>query len=216
MNEDQTYTLAELAEETGLTERTVRYYIEQVLPPHHKQGRGKLARYGQDTLNCIRFILLVRERYGLKPGQAKGVLADVPQETIDRVVRGEEELAVMSVPSVSAKMSIERVSSMPRSSARGAKYMTSEEPSFKPTQLPKESVDSLFDAEMDMSDSEPEINELAAFSIAESADPWQTIFADAQVRIQCRGRHKLTSYQEEQIEIAARLIELALVAREGK
>ena len=64
MNKDHTYTLAELAEETGLTERTVRYYIERVLPPHHKQGRGKLARYGQDTLNCIRFILLVQGRPG--------------------------------------------------------------------------------------------------------------------------------------------------------
>ena len=50
MNENHSYTLAELAEETGLTGRTVRYYIEQVLPPHHKQGRGKLARYGQDIL----------------------------------------------------------------------------------------------------------------------------------------------------------------------
>ena len=44
MNNDHTYTLAALAEKTGLTERTVRYYIEKVLPPHHKQGRGKLAR----------------------------------------------------------------------------------------------------------------------------------------------------------------------------
>src|SRR5210317_1749014 len=127
MNKDHTYTLAELAEVTSLTERTVRYYIEQVLPPHHKQGRGKLARYGEDTLNCIRFILLVRDRYGFKPGQAKGVLADVPQETIDRVVRGEEELAVMSVPSVKAKMSIARVSSMPSASARMAKHVTGDQ-----------------------------------------------------------------------------------------
>ena len=104
MNNDHTYTLAALAEKTGLTERTVRYYIEKVLPPHHKQGRGKLARYSQDTLNSIRFIVLVGERYGFKPGQAKGVLADVPQETIDRVVRGEEELAVMTVPSASPEI----------------------------------------------------------------------------------------------------------------
>ena len=210
MNKDHTYTLAELAEKTGLTGRTVRYYIEQVLPPHHKQGRGKLARYGQDTLNCIRFILLVRERYGFKPGQAKGVLADVPQETIDRVVRGEEELAVMTVPSTPVSMKLERDGSLPRTSARMAKYMTGDQRSVKTHRIMEDRLDSLLDAEMSEPNSDPEINELASYSIAEPIDPWRTIFADEQVRIQCRGRRKLTSHQEEQIEAAARLIELAL------
>ena len=216
MNKDHSYTLAELAEKTGLTDRTVRYYIEQVLPPHHKQGRGKLARYGEGTLNCIRFIVLVGERYGFKPGQAKGVLADVPQETIDRVVRGEEELAVMTVPSVHTKMSIERASSMPSSSARMAKHVTGDQHRMKASRVMEDRPDALLDAEMSGPNFEPEIDEMASYSVAERIDPWRPIFADEQVRIQCRGRHKLTSYQEEQIEIAARLIELALIAREGK
>ena len=210
MNKDLTYTLAELAEETGLTGRTVRYYIEQVLPPHHKQGRGKLARYGQDTLNCIRFIVLAGERHGIKPGQAKGVLADVPQETIDRVVRGEEELAVMTVPSAPASMKPGRAGSLPSSGARMAKYMTGDQRSVKTHRIVEDRLDSLPDAEMSEPNSQPEINELSAYSIAEPIDPWRTIFADKQVRIQCRGRRKLTSHQEEQIEAAARLIELAL------
>ena len=210
MNKDHSYTLAELAEQTGLTDRTVRYYIEQVLPPHHKQGRGKLARYGEDTLNCIRFIVLVGERYGFKPGQAKGVLADVPQETIDRVVRGEEELAVMTVPSVSAKMSHERVSSLPSSSARMAKHVTGDQRRMKASRVMENRSDALFDAEMSGPNPEPEINELADYSVAEPIDPWRTIFADERVRIQCRGKRKLTSHQQEQIEAAARLIELAL------
>ena len=210
MNKDFTYTLAELAEQTGLTARTVRYYIEQVLPPHHKQGRGKLARYGQDTLNCIRFIVLAGERHGIKPGQAKGVLADVPQETIDRVVRGEEELAVMTVPSTPIRMKPGRAGGLPSSGARMAQYMSSEGRSVKSPRVLEDPLDSLFDAEMSEPTSEPEINELSAYSIAEPIDPWRTIFADEQVRIQCRGRRKLTSHQEEQIEAAARLIELAL------
>ena len=210
MNKDHSYTLAELAEETGLTDRTVRYYIEQVLPPHHKQGRGKLARYGEDTLNCIRFIVLVGERYGFKPGQAKGVLADVPQETIDRVVRGEEELAVMTVPTVQAKMSIERVSNMPSSSARMAKHVTGDQRRMKASRVMENRSDALFDAEMSGPNPEPEINELADYSVAEPIDPWRTIFADERVRIQCRGKRKLTSHQQEQIAAAARLIELAL------
>ena len=210
MNKDHGYTLAELAEETGLTERTVRYYIEQVLPPHHKQGRGKLARYGQDTLNCIRFIVLVGERYGFKPGQAKGVLADVPQETIDRVVRGEEELAVMTVPSAPARMRQERASSLPSASARMSKYMAAEEPSRETDRLSREHLDSMIKAKMSRSIAKPDVDEFTSYSIAEPTEPWRTIFADEQLRIQCRGNRKLTSHQEEQIEAAAKLIELAL------
>ena len=194
MNENKTYTLAELAKKTGLTGRTVRYYIEQVLPPHHKQGRGKLARYGQDTLNCIRFILLVRERYGFKPGQAKGVLADVPQETIDRVVRGEEELAVMAVPSAPASMQ---------------KHMVGEIQSLKSSPLLEDRLE-VFDQEMSgpMSDMGPE--SLSAWSDSGPGNHWRTIFEDGQLRIQCQGNRELTGHQEEQIKTAAKLIELAL------
>jgi len=210
MNKDHTYTLAKLAEETGLTERTVRYYIERVLPPHHKQGRGKLARYGQDTLNCIRFILLVGERYGFKPGQAKGVLADVPQETIDRVVKGEEELAVMTVPSAPVSRKHEKASHMPRASSRMAKFARVENRSHKAARPKQDSLDVLIDAEMSESNIEQEVNESIAYSMPPPAEPWRTIFADGQVRVQCRGRRRLTSHQQEQIEAAARLIELAL------
>ena len=210
MNKDHTYTMAELAAETGLTGRTVRYYIEQVLPSHHKQGRGKLARYGQDTLNCVRFIVLAGERYGIKPGQAKGVLADVPQETIDRVVRGEEELAVMTVPSASPGIDITRSRSLPRSSRRMEKFMVSEQQSLKSDEPLEDYLDCSFDAAMPMSGSESKVFASAAFSIAEPEDPWRTVFTDERIRIQCRGTHKLTPLQEEQIETAARLIELAL------
>ena len=210
MNKDHTYTLAELAEETGLTDRTVRYYIEQVLPPHHKQGRGKLARYGEDTLNSIRFILLAGERYGIKPGQAKGVLADVPQETIDRVVRGEEELAVMTVPSAGVNRQHEKASHMPRASSRRAKYMQAEEPSYRAAELNQDRLEVLPDAEISRSFFRQKVSESAAYSKAKSAEPWRTIFVDEQLRVQSRGERKLTSHQREQIEAAARLIELAL------
>ena len=210
MNKDHSFTLAELAEETGLTDRTVRYYIEQVLPPHHKQGRGKLARYSEDTLNCIRFILLAGERYGIKPGQAKGVLADVPQETIDRVVRGEEELAVMTVPLTPSRMKRARPDSLHRASERMEKYMTVKESSHKTSRPRQDPLEAMFDAEMPSSSSAPEVSESFAFSLAGSEEPWRTIFADEQVRIQRRGNRKLTSHQEEQIEAAAKLIGLAL------
>jgi len=210
MNENKRYTLVQLAEETGLTERTVRYYIEQVLPPQHKQGRGKLARYGQDTLNSIRFIVLVGERYGFKPGQAKGVLARVPQETIDRVVRGEEELAVMTVPMETAAMKPSSTRGLSRSSERMSNYKASKQRSLKTARPLKDRMEILPDAEMSSMEPGPEYYEPVAYSIAEPAEPWRTIFTDQQVRIQCRGERRLTPHQQEQIETAAHLIKLAL------
>ena len=210
MREDHTYTLAELADQTGLTERTVRYYIEKVLPPNHKQGRGKLARYGQDTLNCIRFILLARERHGIKPGQAKGVLADVPQEIIDRVVRGEEELAVMTVPSGPTRVEPERAMFQRSASMRRKNYVVEESRSPNPSPATKDSLESMSDWEMSEPMADMELSTLSASSPPEPRIRWRTVFADEQLRIQCRGKSNLTAHQEEQIKAAAKLIELAL------
>ncbi|MCP4046802.1 MAG: hypothetical protein GY732_12540, partial [Gammaproteobacteria bacterium] len=173
------------------------------------QGRGKLARYGQDTLSCIRFILLVRKRYGFKPGQAKGVLADVPQETIDRVVRGEEELAVMAVPSAPASMKSARTSHLSSASVRMQKHMVGEIQSLK-SSLPLEDHLEVFDQEISgpMSDMGPESH--SAWSDSGPGNHWRTIFEDGQVRIQSRGNRELTEHQEEQVKTAAKLIELAL------
>jgi DNA-binding transcriptional MerR regulator len=210
MNENHNYTLAELAGETGLTERTVRYYIEQVLPPHHKQGRGKLARYGAGTLNCLRFILLVGERYGFKPGQAKGVLAGIAQDTVDRVVRGEEELAVMTVPMQPASMELSRAGSLPRSSARMQKYKISEKHKLIKNRPQRNLENFLPEDEMFSAETEPVHKAPTAYSVAEPTESWRTIFADAEVRIQCRGQRMLSTHQREQIEAAARVIGLAL------
>ena len=210
MNEEKTYTLAELAEKCGLTERTTRYYIEKVLPPHHKQGRGKLARYGQDTYNSIRFITLVKDRYGFKPGQAKGVLASVPQQTIDRVVSGEEDLAVMTVPSLTTKLGARQAGTLSRPSLRAARYTEEEHPQFAARDVSLESESFSLDEGLAMSDAGPEISEMASFLSADTEEPWQTVFFNDQVRVQCKGSRRLTPHQEEQIEAAARLIELAL------
>ena len=210
MNEKDTYTLAELAEKCGLTERTTRYYIEKVLPPHHKQGRGKLARYGRDTLSSIRFIKLVGDNHGIRPGQARDVLARVPQETIDRVVSGEEELAVMSVPSVPVKMSDSPAGTIPRPSLRAARFMESRPQKPASRDMSPESAVFFSDEDLFMSDAEPEIKELRSYSLAEHDEPWRTVYSNEKVRVQCKGNKKLTEHQEEQVEAASRLIELAL------
>ena len=58
---EKTFTLEELAEDFDLTPRTARHYIENLLPEHHKTGRGKVARYGMDTWHCFAFIRRAKE-----------------------------------------------------------------------------------------------------------------------------------------------------------
>jgi len=94
MKNEPSYTLEELAEHFGLTPRTARHYIGNVLPPHHKKGRGKLARYGQDTWNCFAFVQKAREER-LTAAQISRVLAELSQAQIDRVVQGQEDLAIV-------------------------------------------------------------------------------------------------------------------------
>jgi DNA-binding transcriptional MerR regulator len=53
--DDETYDIAELAAVSGLTVRTIRYYIQQKLvPPSRSMGPG--ARYGKGHLTRLRLI----------------------------------------------------------------------------------------------------------------------------------------------------------------
>ena len=197
------YTLEELAQDFDLTERTARYYIENVLPPHHKKGRGKKSEYGQDTWNCFAFLQLARERYGLRPGQVAEVLADIPQSTIDRVASGEEELAVATIPSAPSysgptKRASERARRyLPMNPIKQARHSLY---SFDPISAHKDMLQS----DLSALSPEYETNE------TRYAPEWQQVFRDDLVRIQCRLEEPLDDHQLEQIEMAAKLIRLAL------
>ena len=97
MNNDRTYTLEQLAADFGLTARTARHYLEHLLPPHHRQGRGKRARYGQHTRNCFALIRKAREEK-LTSAQISNLLHAFSQQQIDRVAGGLEELVIVPRP----------------------------------------------------------------------------------------------------------------------
>jgi DNA-binding transcriptional MerR regulator len=94
MSDEPTYSLEELAESFGLTPRTARHYIESVLPPRHKTGRGRRARYGRDTRNCFAFIRKARQSK-LTMAQITALLGQLGQPQIDRVARGLEDLSIV-------------------------------------------------------------------------------------------------------------------------
>jgi len=90
------YTLEDLADAFGLTTRTTRHYIEKILPPGHRAGRGRRARYGRETRDCFVFIRKAR-RQGLTLAQITDLLRELDPPHIDRVVRGLEELSIVPV-----------------------------------------------------------------------------------------------------------------------
>ena len=94
MSDQSTYTLEDLASAFYLTSRTARHYVENVLPPQHKTGRGRRAHYGQNTWNCFAFIRRAREEK-LTMAQISNLLRTLGQAQIDRVVRGLEDLAIV-------------------------------------------------------------------------------------------------------------------------
>jgi len=203
MDQSNTYTLEDLAEDFDLTPRTARHYIENVLPPHHKTGRGKLARYGQDTWNCFAFIQKVRQESGFTATQISGVLAELDQPQIDRVVEGREALRIATIPSFPA--SARRVSpgSLPSASRRArAKYTVKESrPDMSAMCMSEEPA--------------PESRELfdQLESIDEEATPsWQRLYADDELRISYKGQ--ISREQRDQVELTAQLIKKILSSDE--
>ncbi|MEI6042956.1 MAG: MerR family transcriptional regulator [Chloroflexota bacterium] len=68
------YSLKELCRASGVTERTVRYYItEGLLPPPN--GTGPFSRYGYEHWLRLKFILRLKEEY-LPLNEIKSLLVD--------------------------------------------------------------------------------------------------------------------------------------------
>jgi len=201
MNESNTYTLEELAEAFDLTPRTPRHYIEKVLPPHHKTGRGKLARYGRDTWNCFSFIRRVRQDAKLSSAQLSDVLARLDQDQINRVAEDREELAIYVAPGFSVSENRRPERSLPSASMRARARSIVQDPE------PKYSIKS-----------EPPLDRLSSFvesieaedmmEISEKSS-WQDLYTDERLRISYQG--EVSSEKREQVELAAELIKKILL-----
>jgi DNA-binding transcriptional MerR regulator len=196
MNEPSTYTLEDLARDFDLTPRTARHYIENVLPPHHKTGRGKLARYGRDTWNCFSFIQRVRQDAKLSTAQLSDVLARLDQDQIDRVAEGREELAIYVASDFSAAMKHRTERSLPRASIRApSSYaLHKPEPDFEMApEMPRDELGALFES-FDAS----EMREMS------ESPSWHDIYTDDRLRISYQG--EVSREKREQVELAAELI----------
>lgn len=191
MMNEQGYTLEELAEAFDLTPRTARHYIENVLPAHHKKGRGKLAFYSQDTWNCFAFIRKARAEK-LTTAQISGVLANLSQSQIDKVAEGEEELTIVPTPTIESRG--EFFSDRKASPSLRMSNMIAEEPL----------ADEL---EVFMSQDAPEIDAMQ-FNDPQSAPRWQVLYSDDELQITHQGDASVE--QREQVRLAAKLVKRIL------
>jgi len=191
MNKEPGYTLEELAEAFDLTPRTARHYIENVLPAHHKKGRGKLAHYDQDTWNCFAFIQKARAEK-LTTAQISGVLANLGQAQIDRVAQGQEELMIVPTPSIESRgvFSADRMASPSR---RMSRLLADEPPPPKSPAM--------------MSMAPPDF-EAEVFSDPQSAPRWQVLYSDEELQITHQG--DASAEQREQVRLAAKLVKRIL------
>lgn len=94
MTDNAPFTLEDLAAAFGLTPRTARHYVEKILPPGHRAGRGRRARYSQQTWDCFAFIRRAR-RNGLTLAQITDLLKQLDPRRIKRVARGFEALSIV-------------------------------------------------------------------------------------------------------------------------
>ena len=104
MDDDRTYTLDEIEEQTGFEKRTIVYYVQEGLLP--KVGRrGPRTRYPQVFLDRLLFIKKIRELQdqGAMGSMTLSEIADlfsrVPEETVADVAAGREPLHVVDARS---------------------------------------------------------------------------------------------------------------------
>jgi DNA-binding transcriptional MerR regulator len=83
------YTMNDLIAETGVSARTIRYYIQEgLLPPAH--GRGPGATYDAGHLVRLRAIALLKERH-LPLGQIHDRLANLSERDLSAMLQVEAE-----------------------------------------------------------------------------------------------------------------------------
>jgi DNA-binding transcriptional MerR regulator len=81
------YSLADLEALTGVSGRTIRYYITRgLLPPAH--GRGPSATYDQEHLNRLQVIRLLREEH-IPLAEIGTRLAELSPRQVATLVEGE-------------------------------------------------------------------------------------------------------------------------------
>jgi DNA-binding transcriptional MerR regulator len=97
MNQNQqTYSLEELAGLTGLSPRTIRSYIQKGLLPG-AETRGRNASYTAAHLDRLRCLQVLRDSSGLSLDELRMVMQSLAEDQIHRIAVGEEDVIALPV-----------------------------------------------------------------------------------------------------------------------
>jgi len=193
---EKTFTLEELAEDFDLTPRTARHYVENLLPEHHKTGRGKVARYGMDTWHCFAFIRRAKEE-GLTNQQIADVLAKISQEQVDRVAMGVEALSIVPISPV--------MYDMPDMMSVPVRSMSERAFARMESRVDEEAAPAF---EKRYSEHRRDPPHSARASESHPPARWQVLYSDDTLQITHQG--EANPEQREQVRLAARLIKKIL------
>ena len=82
------YSLVELADQTGLSPRTIHYYSSQgLLPPADRRGAG--ARYPVSTLHRLRAVQAFKSEVRLTLQEIRRVLGPLPENRVSAIASGD-------------------------------------------------------------------------------------------------------------------------------
>ena len=96
MNNDSTYTIGELSEQTGVSRRTIHFYVQQgILPPPAGAGLG--ARYSVEHRMRLELVPVLRRR-GLRLDEIRAQLSGLGPAELERMLSE----APMSLPPAAA------------------------------------------------------------------------------------------------------------------
>jgi DNA-binding transcriptional MerR regulator len=131
MNQNgESYSLKELCKEARVTERTVRYYIQEGLLPPPK-GVGVFARYDQNHLLRLKLIRRLKEEY-LPLAEIRNRLADLSQTELEDIATQSEILtAQFDDTEADAKSYLDNVLNK-RSNTTLRSYLKEEQTDYKP------------------------------------------------------------------------------------
>lgn len=109
------FSLKELCREAQVTERTVRYYIQEgLLPP--PEGAGPFARYNELHLWRLRLIRRLKKEY-LPLAEIRRRLSDLSLDELEKLAQPETDATELDEEEADAKNYLDRILSKPGSSA---------------------------------------------------------------------------------------------------
>lgn len=99
------HTLDDLVQATGFSKRQIRFYITKKLVPGAGPSRGPHATYGEETLQRLRLIALLKEKRIEPTGRAMSLdeighaLDTLSADGIEALLAGRAELAILDTDS---------------------------------------------------------------------------------------------------------------------